>query len=124
MFFMMATGFELIFKYFHVIGGGALPMDARIDGWLWMVLAITLTAWTPGYLKGAPTLFFTIVVVDVALFLVFLTDLGIIAGAVAHPIAGWLLLIAGILGIYLAAATVLGGVFKRPVLPVGKPLVK
>ena len=40
------------------------------------------------------------------------------------PVLGWALFVVGLYFIYVASAAFLGGIFRRPVLPMGRPLFK
>jgi len=120
-FFMLVTGLELIFKYFA--GIYSWPVDGRIDGWAWLALAIALLTWTPGYFKAPLSLLGVVVALDVAVPLVALMDLNWIPHSL-HAVSGPALFIAGLFGLYTAAAVVLNTVFERTVIPTGSPLIK
>lgn len=120
-FFMLVTGMELIFKFFAAINGWQI--DARIDGWAWLALAIALLTWTPGYFKAPLSLLGVVLALDVAVPVVALMDLEILPHS-WHAISGPALLIAGIFGLYTAAAVVLNTVFERTIIPTGSPLIK
>lgn len=121
-FFMLTGGLESITKY--LLSTTGLPFSAAVDGYAWLVLAIATTLLTPAYLAGSSILFLGLICADVAIWAVALMDLGVISHHVGAPVAGWFLLFLGIIGLYLAAAVVLNTVFKRTILPPGKPLVK
>ena len=121
-FFMLVTGLELLFKFWMATKGIAL--DARIDGWAWLVLAVSLILWTPGYFKSPLVMTLLVLALDVALPLIALKDMGIMNPATAAPIIGIALLIGGSFGIYMAAGTILNTVFGRQVLPLGTPIIK
>ncbi|MGI6488489.1 MAG: hypothetical protein GX964_02660 [Syntrophomonadaceae bacterium] len=120
-FFMLVTGLELIFKYLAMQFGWAL--DARIDGWAWLPLAIALLLWTPAYFKGPLSMLLAVLALDVAVPIIAFKDMGVL-GASWGPVAGVALLIGGILGLYTASAIVLNTAYEKPVLPTGGPLVK
>ncbi|MTI85948.1 MAG: hypothetical protein FH756_19145 [Firmicutes bacterium] len=120
-FFMLVTGLELIFKYFAGINGWAI--DARIDGWAWLALAIALLTWTPGYFKAPLSLLGVVLALDVAVPVIALMDLTWLPRSL-HMVSGPFLLIAGLFGLYTAAAVVLNTVFERTVIPTGGPLIK
>ncbi|WP_078060413.1 acetate uptake transporter family protein [Desulfotomaculum copahuensis] len=120
-FFMLVTGLELILKFFAATNGWKI--DARIDGWAWLALAIALTTWTPAYFKSPLTLCAVVVALDPALWIISLADMGAIARTPV-PIAGVFLLIAGIFGLYTAAGVILNTEFGRTILPLGAPLIK
>ncbi len=120
-FFMLVTGLELIFKFFASVNGWKI--DARIDGWAWMALALALLMWTPGYFKAPLSLFAVVLALDVAVPLVALMDLKWLPGSLTM-VSGTALYIAGIFGLYTGAAVVLNTVYGKTVLPTGSPLIK
>ncbi|NLU50780.1 MAG: hypothetical protein GXX09_10330 [Syntrophomonadaceae bacterium] len=121
-FFMLTGGLEFFVKYAGAVNGWTI--DARIDGWAWLVLSITLIIWTFGYLKTAPlALNMVVIALDVACPIVAFRDLGIL-GASYSAIAGNMLLLAGIFGIYVAAGIILNGSFGKTILPLGGPVIK
>jgi hypothetical protein len=121
-FFMLVTGLEMILKYFASINGWA--MDARIDGWAWLPLAISLFIWTPAYFKSPLSLLCVVLALDVAVPIVAFKDMAVLTAPWAGPTAGTFLLIAGIFGLWTAAGIVLNTAYGRAVLPLGAPLVK
>ena len=121
-FFMLASGLELILKFFALQFGWQI--DARIDGWAWLPLALALIAFTPAYFKSPLSLLVVVLALDPAVLMVSLFDMGVINKAVYAPIAGKLLLTGGIFGLYTAAAIVLNTAYGKTILPMGKPLVK
>lgn len=120
-FFMLVTGLELIFKYFAGVYGWAF--DGKIDGWAWLALAIALLTWTPGYFKSPLSLFGVVLALDVAVPVIALMDLHVLPHSL-HAVSGPALLIAGIFGLYTAAAVVLNTVYGRTIIPTGSPLIK
>lgn len=120
-FFMLVTGLELIFKFFAAQNGW--EVDARIDGWAWLALAIALLTWTPGYFKSPLSLCAVVLALDVAVPVVALMDLTIL-GHEWHVVSGNFLLLAGIFGLYTAMGVVLNTVFERTVIPMGGPIIK
>jgi uncharacterized protein len=99
--------------------------DAYIEGWMWMAGAGFLTAVTPAYAKSNALLFLVVIMLDVALWLIVGIDSGWFGNpVVTKPIVGWLLVICGWAGVYLAGATVCNTVYGKPVFFVPKPLVK
>ena len=121
-FFMLASGMELILKFFAAQYGWQI--DSKIDGWAWLPLAIALIAFTPAYFKSPLSLLVVVLALDPAVLMVSLFDMGAIDKAVYAPIAGKLLLTGGIFGLYTAAAIVLNTAYGKTILPMGKPLVK
>jgi succinate-acetate transporter protein len=107
--------------------GGMLGKAVYVEGWCWMAGAAFLTAVTPGYAKGNLFIFILVVLVDVVLWLIVGCDTGWYnIGTVPQTkaIIGYLLIIAGWIGIYLAGATVCNTIYGKPVFFVPKPLVK
>ncbi|WP_066637083.1 acetate uptake transporter family protein [Desulfolucanica intricata] len=120
-FFMLVSGMEMLFKYFAGVYGWQI--DARIDGWAWLPLAIALILWTPAYFKSPLSLLVAVLALDPAVLMISLMDMGVLAKTYS-PIAGNLLFIAGIFGLYTASAIILNTAFGRTILPMGSPLVK
>ncbi len=121
-FFALVGGLSFIFKYFAVINNW--PLDATIDGYMFLVLALVLTLWTPGFLKGSPMVLSVIIMIlDVGLFFIAFMDLKLLTHAFALPTA-YLCLTAGILCIYLSAAIVVNTAFGKAVFPVGTSIIK
>lgn len=121
-YFMFVGGMEHIVNYFAMLKDW--PLDGRISGWAWVVLSVALISWTPAYLKESnKAMSLLVLVVDVATIFVFLIDLQVIPATMA-PIPGWLLLISGILGLYVAAGIILNGAFGREIVKLGKPFLE
>lgn len=121
-FFMLVTGLECLYKFWAASKG--ITLDARIDGWAWSALAISLLLWTPAYFKSPLVMSLAVLSLDVAVPVVALKDIGILNPVVWGPIAGYFLLIAGIFGLYMAAGTVLNTAFGKQILPLGAPIIK
>ena len=120
-FFMLVGGLEFLFKW-HAANTG-MVLDARIDGWAWVVLTLTLWLWTLAFLKSPFLLTAVVLCVDVALPFIALADLGVIAKS-ATVISAWALLAAGVIAIYLASALLVNAAFGKKVLPMPGPLLK
>ncbi|MBM7614147.1 acetate uptake transporter family protein [Alkaliphilus hydrothermalis] len=120
-FFMLVGGIEMIMK-FNATNNGIL-LDARIDGWAWLVLTIVLYLWTPAFFKTPLVLTLIVLSLNVALPFITLMDLGILSKSYA-AIPAWALLIAGIFGIYLSAAIIVNTAFGREVYPMPGPIIK
>lgn len=120
-FFMLVGGLEFLFKW-HAVNTG-MVLDARIDGWAWVVLTLTLWLWTLAFLKSPFLLTAVVLCVDVALPFIALADLGVIAKS-ATVISAWALLAAGAIAIYLASALLVNAAFGKKVLPMPGPLLK
>ena len=120
-FFMLATGLELIFKFFAGINGWKI--DAHVDGWAWLALSTSLTLWTPAYFKAAKSMLAVVILVLPGLWIITLVDIGV-GPKTLMPIAGWFLFAAGWTALYTGAAVVLNTTFGKAILPTGAPLVK
>jgi len=120
-FFMLVGGLEFLIKYFASVNGWTI--DAGIDGYAWLVLAIALVMWTPAYFKGPLFMTLAVVCVDVAVVIIAGMDLGILARSLS-PIAGGFLGIAGLLALWISSAIVLASAYGRPILPNPGPIVK
>jgi succinate-acetate transporter protein len=118
-FFMLASGCEMLLKFF--MANSNIIMDARIDGWVWLCITITMYLWTPAFLKSNFFLAMIVLAVDVALpFLAFM-DLGVLPRTFS-PIAAWPLLVAGLFGIYLASAIIVNTAFGKNIYPMPNPI--
>lgn len=120
-FFMLATGLELFFKYFAAHNG--LALDASISGWAWLPICIAITAWTPAYMAGARSLSLVVISLVPALWIISLTDMGVLSHAWS-PLAGYLALLGGVFGLYTSTAIILNNKFSRTILPMGAPFIK
>jgi uncharacterized protein len=120
-FFMLVSGGEMILKFF--MANCKIIMDAHIDGWAWLCIAIVMYLWTPAFFKANFFLTMIVLALDVALpFLVFM-DMGVLSRAFS-PIAAWALLAAGLFGIYLASVIVVNTAFGKTIYPMPNPLIK
>jgi uncharacterized protein len=121
-FFMLVTGLEFFLK------SQMTGLDGHIDGWAWLVLAVTLILWTPAFFKSPAMLTVVVLVLDVALPCIALRDIGLFTDAGVNKllasIAAWSLLAAGCAAVYMASATILNGAFGKKVLPNPGPLYK
>ncbi|MDR2735994.1 MAG: GPR1/FUN34/YaaH family transporter [Gracilibacteraceae bacterium] len=111
-YFMLATGLGMLAK-----AGAASPLDSRIEGWLWLCLGIVLILWTPAFYKSPALLFTIVVLLDLAIPFIAIKDLALFPdlSATFAQIAGWLLLLTGVVGVYLSAATLVNGTFGKTV---------
>jgi len=114
-FFMLVGGIEMMCKYSPLLND--LPLDARIDGYAWSILTLVLYLWTPAFLTRFNLLSIIVLLLDAALPFIALTDLGLIPKQFSH-VAAWSLLLAGLVAIYLSAATVVNQAYGRTVYPV------
>jgi succinate-acetate transporter protein len=121
-FFMLTGGIEMFVKFIYATQ--KIALDARMDGWAWLVLSITLLIWCFGYFKTAPlSLNLAVIGLVLACPLISFHDLGLM-GASSAVMAGNLLLFTGIMGLYTAGAIILNGAYGKTVLPMGKPFFK
>ncbi|MDR2036181.1 MAG: GPR1/FUN34/YaaH family transporter [Coriobacteriales bacterium] len=114
-FFMLVGGLEMFLKYNGIAAG--TPLDTRIDGYAWLVLTLVIYLWTPAFFKTFNILSLIVLALDVALPFVALVDLKILPANLT-VIAAYALLTAGVLAIYLSAATVVNTAFGKKVYPV------
>ncbi|MEL1136483.1 GPR1/FUN34/YaaH family transporter [Desulfitobacterium sp. THU1] len=121
-FFMLVGGLEFFVKYFAAIQQWSIPLDTHIDGWAWLVLSFCLVMWTPAYFKSTSILSLAVVLVDIAVVQVAFLDLGILDPSF-KPIAGYALLFAGILAMYLSSALVVNTAYGKTIFPITKPWV-
>lgn len=113
-FFMLVSGLEMFLKYSAVSQGAAL--DGRIDGFAWAALTLVVFLWTPAFFKPFGLLSLIVLLLDIALPFIALTDLGILDKSYSL-ISAWSLLGAGLVAIYLCAAQVVNTAFGRVVYP-------
>lgn len=113
-FFMLVGGMEMLLKY-QAIQSGA-PLDARIDGYAWCILTLVVYLWTPAFFTRFSLLSVVVLLLDVALPFIALTDLGVLEKSWSQ-VAAWSLLGAGLVAVYLGAAMVVNGAFGRKVYP-------
>lgn len=121
-FFMFVGGVEHIFEYFaHIY---SLPTQTLVSGYAWVVLTVGLISWTPAYLKESnKAMSLVVIAIDISIVIVSLLKLGLVDASLA-PIAGWGLLISGILGLYVAAGIILNTAFKKEIIKLGSPFIK
>jgi succinate-acetate transporter protein len=120
-FFMLVTA--LLNAAEFVSHANGVHFGVASDPYAWLALTIVLWFFTPAYLVGAPVFFAALIFADIALSFITLLKFGKVAPALGAPVAAYCILTVGLLGIYLAAATVLNNTFNKSILPVGKPLV-
>ena len=120
-YFMLVSGMEMFIKFF------ATGLDTRIDGWAWLALMLVVLLWTPAFYKTPAILFIIVVVLNVAVPCIALSDLKIFApeiSTVLSNIAGYALLVCGLLGIYLSAAMVVNATYGREIFKNPAPFYK
>lgn len=116
-FFMFGAAVSVIFKFLMLSGFlGTNAPNVVVEGYCWMAGAAFLTAITPSYLRAPTPLFLIVVIVDIVLWMIVGLDMGILDQAM-KPVVGYLLLLAGWIAIYLAAAIVNNSIYGRVVLP-------
>ncbi|MDD2483967.1 MAG: GPR1/FUN34/YaaH family transporter [Eubacteriales bacterium] len=113
-FFMLASGIEMLLKYQAITAG--TPLDGRLDGYVWVTLAVTLILWTPAFCKKLTLLSFVVIFIDIALPFIGLIDLGVVPKDYAF-IPAWALLFAAITAVYLASALVVNAALGKKVYP-------
>jgi succinate-acetate transporter protein len=113
-FFMLTSGLEMLLKYNAIKAG--VPLDGRIDGYAWMVLAIVTLLWTPAFLTKFSLLSVILLLLDIALPIVALLDLGLLPKSVS-VIPAYALLAAGAVAVYLCSAIVVNTAFKKKIYP-------
>ncbi|MDI9570666.1 MAG: GPR1/FUN34/YaaH family transporter [Pseudomonadota bacterium] len=105
--------------------GAMVGKAVHVEGWLWMAGAGFLTAVTPAYAKSSAAMFILVILVDIVLWCIVGMDSGWFGDPkVLKPFAGWLLVIVGWIGIYMAGAVTCNTVYGKAVYYVPKPLVK
>ena len=114
-FFMLAGGLEMFLKYRAIVD--SVPVDTRLDGYAWLVLAIIMILWTPAFCKRFNLLSVVVIILDVALPFVALADMAVIPKYPALNIAAYCLLISGSIAIYVSSAIVVNGTFGKRIYP-------
>jgi hypothetical protein len=103
------------------MAANGVEFDSTIEGWAWLCAFLVLVCLTPCYLKANKIFFWVVILADVAVGALAVTDLKLVnLGA----FAGWTLLIVGLGALYLVAAIAINGTFGRQVLPVPAPYSK
>ena len=103
--------------------GGMLAKAVHVEGWNWMAGAAFLTVVTPAYAKSG--LFLLVVTLDVVLWMIVGVDSGWYGDPKTFkPIIGWLLVICGWYGIYMAGAVTCNTVYGKKVFWTPPPVVK
>lgn len=120
-FFMLVSGSEMIFKF--LMANNKVILDAHIDGWAWLCLTFVMYLWTPAFFKANFFLTLIVLALDVALPFLALIDLGVLSKSLSK-IPAWSLLAAGIVGIYLASATIVNTAFGKKIYPMPDPIIK
>lgn len=113
-FFMLVGGIEMLLKYKALTAG--TPLDARIDGYAWVILTLVVFLWTPAFFKKFSLLSLVVAFLDIALPFIALTDLGVIPKSYSH-VAAWALLCAGLTAVYLCSANIVNGTYGKKIYP-------
>lgn len=123
-FFCLATACSLVTKIVFP-GVFGMTLDGKVEGFAWLVCTLSLILWTPAYFKSSNGhMGLLVAITDVALVFLTLKDLGVASGAAVNALIAWPLLIAGSIGIYVAAAIQLNTAFGRTVFKLLPPLIK
>jgi hypothetical protein len=121
-FFMFAGGCIDILSYYANLYGW--QMNALANGYAWIILSAALITWTPAYLKEAPKVFSSLVLIlDVFVVCVTLIKLEMASPAIIS-IASVMAFLAVFVAMYFAMAVIINGAWGRAVLPVGTPWIK
>lgn len=120
-FFMVTGALGMLLK--TDLAAKGILFDASIEGYTWLCAFLVLVALTPCYLKANKVFFWLVIVADLAVLFIALADLKIAKSFLA-PAAGWLLLLAGFLALYLVAAIAINGVYGKSVIPLPAPYIK
>lgn len=120
-FFMLTGAVSLMSKY--LLGAAKMPMDLRVDAWMWLPAGLWLGIMLPSFLKSPKLLFILGVTVEIIVICLIALNFQF-APAFFAKLAVWSSLISGILAIYLSGAIATNAVFARTVLYVGSPLAE
>lgn len=112
-FFMLVSGLEMFLKYNAM---ATVPLDSRIDGYAWAVLTVVVLLWTPAFCRTFSLLSVIVVLLDVALPFIALTDLKVLDHSFAQ-ISAWALIAAAAVAVYFSAALVVNNAYGRTVYP-------
>ena len=98
-------------------------LSHAMDGWFFLALAIILILLTPSFAVVSSIFFLALVIADIAVLILGLVNLKVVGPSLV-PLAGWLILFVGIIGLYLVLAQVYNTAVGKRVFPVGSPLIK
>jgi succinate-acetate transporter protein len=121
-FFMFAAALS-VFAKFMLLTFNLKPLS-YVEGWCWMAGAGYLTAVTPAYFKSNKLICTLVVLIDVVLWIIVCLDLGVADPAVWKPVVGYLLIISGWIGVYMAGAVVCNTAYGKTIYPIPSPFVK
>lgn len=121
-FLMLASALDFMIKWMVMQNGWTI--DTRMSGYVWIPLWLTTWLWTPAIWRKLPLVFdVAILFMDIAFPFVCLTNLKVLDPAYAS-IAGYCLLLTGILTLWLGTAGMVNAAFGRTILPVGEPICR
>lgn len=116
-FFMLGAGLSTLAKFLMLTGAfGDVKPAVMIEGYCWMAGAAFLTVVTPAYLKSAKPMLIAVIILDIVLWMIVLNDMGKLDPTM-KPVIGYLLYVAGWIGIYMVAALVNNTIFGRQIIP-------
>jgi len=113
--FMMLTGGIEMIMTFNIVAGGGAP-DGHLDGYIWAALSLVLWLWTPAYFTPFSLLSVIFALLDVALPVMALVDLGILPGEFMQ-ISAWAFLAVALVAAYFSAAIVVNTVRGKKFYP-------
>jgi succinate-acetate transporter protein len=116
--YMLFSGTALFAGGMEFLGKLGAP---SLEAWVYLVVAVVLLLWLPGYFKAPPTIAIAILFLDLAFFCVAIMDFGVMGFA---PIGGYCFLVAAVFAAYSSGALFLFEEFGKVKLPMGTPWVK
>ena len=118
----LVGGAGFLLKWLSVQNGWGI--DFLLDGFMWIPLSVGLWFWSYAIFRECPgVLGVGILFADIAFPLVSLTNLGLL-GAPFATAAGVCLLGTSVCFMYMGGAGLLASVYQRPILPLGRPLIR
>lgn len=107
---------------------GALEMLTKVfgttgslDAWVYLVIAVVLLLWLPGFFKAPGTIAIAVVFLDLAFWCMTIMNFG---SGIFMPIGGYCFLGCAIFAAYSAGALALFEEFGKQLLPMGAPWIK
>ena len=117
-FFAFCSSLTYAINYFAPIYGW--PLNAKVLGFEWIILAIVLIFTTPIFLKYSPlSASISVIAADVGLLTLALIYWGVTS---LVYISGWAFFVAGFFGIIMSIGGILEGAGMK--FPMGKPILK
>ena len=120
-FFMLGVSVNHAVQLYAEASG--VNYSIALDGWYFLCLALILIIIT----------FVVTLVNNIFVLALVCADLGVLILAFVHlqmlsasflPVAAWLILAVGLIGLYLILSMLLNTAAQKPILPTGKPLIK